>query len=127
MIIHSGRRIQTGSGIGAIFSGLRRLIPFAMRSGKQILKSNLTKNIIRGAKKEAKRSLTGLTQDILRGDNVKESAKKRLNQTKRKIINEASQHLLNKPKSRKYKKKIMHKKNTRKPKNYLFHDEDDST
>lgn len=79
MIRHKGQFLQRGQGIGSIFGSLfRSVIPAAQFLGRAIMGSPVTKNVLDVAKKSAIQSGLQLAQDVLGGENVKESVKKGL-------------------------------------------------
>ena len=87
MIYHKGKLLQKGYGLGGIFSGLiRRFLPAVKLMGSKILSSPITKSIGESAKESAAKAGLKLAQDILSGENVKESVKKGLGTIKGDVL-----------------------------------------
>lgn len=79
MLIHRGRYIQSGRGLGSIFSSLvRRVIPVVKSIGRSIISSPATKNIISSVKDSAINAGLNMASDVVSGENVKESFHKNL-------------------------------------------------
>ena len=77
MIYHKGKLLQKGNGLGGIFSGLiKRFLPAVKVLGSKVLASPITKSIAESAKESAAKAGLQLAQDILSGENVKESLKR---------------------------------------------------
>ena len=79
---HSGRKLQSGRGIGSIFSSIARSL---ITLGKQVLTSQTTKKIAKNVGQTLKDAAVEGAISMLEGDTVKEAAQKNLNKTKRKI------------------------------------------
>lgn len=89
MYYHSGLRHQRGAGIGAIFSGLfkmlRPLASMGLSAGKRILGSNLAKKAGATMLDIGKNAATNMVVDLLEGAPLKETAEKQLETAKSKI------------------------------------------
>ena len=101
MLIHQGRIVQHGRGLGGMIASLTRsLIPVlkvgakvGAKVGKKMLTSKTAKRMIKNVKNHAKDALIDLGSDVLSGENVEEAAQQRLKQTKRRIGEDLSQNL----------------------------------
>ena len=80
--MYLGNRFQRGRGIGSLFGTVfRSILPI----GKRILQSNVTKTLGKTVGKTLKDAAIETAADLLEGKTIKESAKKQLETTKRKI------------------------------------------
>lgn len=89
MYYHSGLRYQRGSGIGALFSGLFRMLrPLAsmgLSAGKSFLGSSLAKRAGSTLLDIGKNAATNMVVDLLEGAPLKDTAEKQLDTAKSKI------------------------------------------
>lgn len=89
MNYHSGLRYQRGAGIGALFSGLFRMLkPLAsmgLSAGKKFVGSSLAKKAGSTMLDIGKKAATNLLVDVLEGVPIKDSAEKQLDEAKSKI------------------------------------------
>lgn len=89
MIIHRGVRYQQGRGFGgffsAIFRGLKPLFSMGLSKGKELLSSNLAKQVGQTALDVGKNAVKNLAADMLEGADMKESVNKELQSAKTKI------------------------------------------
>ena len=91
--IYRGPLIQRGYGIGAILSGLLRLIKPVLRkgiktltkSGKEFIKSDVARKLGKKGGQMLKESGERVVKDVIKGVPVKESLKKELRTQKKKI------------------------------------------
>lgn len=81
--------MQRGRGLGSIFSALARgFAPVArlgLKAGKSFISSPIGKKLGESALEIAKQSAVNIGTDILKGNNIKKSAKKELEAAKKKI------------------------------------------
>ena len=86
MYIHRGAFSQRGRGLGSIFSSLiRAVIPAASKVGKAMLKSPITKELLKTAKDTAIQGGVSLAADALRGEDMSESLQQNLNMAKERM------------------------------------------
>lgn len=105
MQFHRGPYMQSGRGIGSLFSGLfRSLKPLAsmgLKVGKKIINSDIAKKIGSTALDFGKEALTNVAVDLLEGKNFKDSANEQLAEAKARL----AQTLKGGGRRRKYKRK----------------------
>ena len=76
--IFYGKRFQTGSGLGSVFSSLARsVIPILKSSGKTLLKEGL-------------RSGLDVLGDVVSGNDIKSSVKRRARQSGQRLLTQAA-------------------------------------
>ena len=86
LLVHRGRYIQRGRGIGSVFMSLfRSLLPAAKTLGTSVLKSSVTKNVLKAAKEAGKDAALSLAADAIAGENVKKSFDRNLQSAREKI------------------------------------------
>lgn len=74
-LIHRGRRVQSGRGLGSIFKSVfKMLIPAA----KAAIKSPIARNILKAAKSAGKDAALSLASDAVAGRNMGESLDRNL-------------------------------------------------
>ena len=114
MLYHSGIRVQRGQGIGSILGGLfRTILPKVASSGlkvaKQIVKSDIAKDVGRQLRDTATNSVVNMTADALEGKSARESLQNQLSSAK----NDIAKTIRNSRKTKTpVKRKIVKKKKT---------------
>ena len=79
---HSGRKIQRGKGIGSIFNSIFRTI---LPIGKKIVTSATAKSLAKSVRDSLANAAINTVGDVIEGDNLKEAAQKRLNESRKQI------------------------------------------
>jgi len=91
MLLHTGQRFQTGRGIGSFFSGVfRSLKPLAsmgLKAAKNVLTSDVAKQIGSTALDIGTSTLKNVAADIIEGKNPEQSFNKGLEEAKSDISN----------------------------------------
>jgi hypothetical protein len=83
---HQGPYLQRGGGLGNIFGSLfKAIIPAASKLGRNIIKSPLTKSILKSAKDTAVEGGLTLASDALRGRDMGESVQKNLKRARSRV------------------------------------------
>lgn len=89
MNFHAGARYQRGRGLGALFSGLLRgfmpVLSMGLSAGRQLMQSNLAKNIGNTLVDTGTKAVTNMAADFLEGKNVANTAQEELNAARKKI------------------------------------------
>ena len=98
MLIHRGRYIQEGSGVGGILgrqrgggfgslfsSALRFILPWLKSTGKAVLQSPMTKNVLSAAKEGSKKAGLNLLSDAIAGKDLKESLGKNVGELRESV------------------------------------------
>jgi hypothetical protein len=111
MIIHHGPFIQRGRGLGSLLGSLfKAVIPVASRVGRSIIRSPITKSVLRTAKDAAIEGGLSLAVDALRGNKVAESAQQNVEQAKNKIADAIEKGTINRKRKSKVTRKPVKKK-----------------
>lgn len=92
---HTGYSVQSGRGIGSLFSGLfKALIPMgktAVKIGKKFIKNPVVKNLVKEAKNTALQTGLHMATNILENKNVSEGVKNDINKGKQKMADTLKQ------------------------------------
>lgn len=87
-VIHRGPYIQRGRGLGNIFASFFRAVLPAMKNvGKSVLKSSLTKDVLKTAREGALNAGINLMADTITGDNVVDNLKRNVAITRQEVGN----------------------------------------
>jgi hypothetical protein len=89
MNFHAGARYQRGRGFGSLFSGLLRgfmpVMNMGIRAGRELLQSDIAKNIGSTLVDTGKKAVTHMAADLLEGKNIGNTAQEELNAARKKI------------------------------------------
>lgn len=110
MLVHrSNQYLMRGSGIGSIFSNIfKAIIPLATKAvniGRKAATSSTGQKILKAAKRTAVDAGLDIANDVLKGENVKTSAKKNLKSVGSRFVDNAAKEFSTGGKKKKKKKK----------------------
>lgn len=98
---HRGEYFQRGRGLGSFFRAIiRTVLPIISSVGSKVVKSPITKNLIKTAKRSAIDAGLNVASDVLEGKNLGESLKSNLVTAVSRVADSATAG----PSPRKYKK-----------------------
>jgi hypothetical protein len=91
---HSGPYLQRGRGIGNLLGSLfRSVIPAAGALGRSLLKSPITKQVLKTAKRTAIEAGSNVLSDLAHGESVADSMDRGLNVAKRRVASAIDRNL----------------------------------
>lgn len=122
MYIHRGATFQRGHGLGNVFRGLFNFFAPMVKSGaKRAIRSGAARAIKKSAKKAIVSQVKRFAGDVLSGENVASSGKKRMKMAKDQIYSAINAEIVRKPRptstKRQSKRKSPIKKNKKNKKN----------